>query len=149
MAEFAAMEVGQTLTTSSARLTREAAIGFAQEFDPQPMHLDDDAAASSFFGTLTASGWHALALTMRLAVEARPFGDYPLIGVELRNIRFSRPILPETDLTVRITFEAVEQGRGQHEYNILIMETLDAASGEVLIRQNWRMLRQQKSDQYS
>lgn len=138
---MAELEVGQTLTTGSARLTREAAIEFAQAFDPQPMHLDDDAAASGFFGTLVASGWHALALTMRLVVEARPFGDAPMIGAELRNVRFSRPILPETDLTVRITFEAIEQGRGAHSYNMLNVETLDTASGDVLIQQKWRMLR--------
>lgn len=137
---MAELEVGQTLTTGSARLTREAAIGFAQEFDPQPMHFDDDAAASGFFGTLVASGWHALALTMRLAVEARPFGDLPLIGAELSSVRFSRPILPETELAVRIKFEAIEKGRGAHSYYILNVETFDVSSGEVLIRQKWRML---------
>jgi len=105
------------------------------------MHVDETAAAGSFFGTLVASGWHALALTMRLAVEARPFGDQPLIGAEINQIRFSRPILPETDIVVRIAFEAVEKGNGPHEYNILQVHTLDAATNDVLIRQKWRMLR--------
>ncbi|SFD15201.1 MaoC like domain-containing protein [Tropicimonas isoalkanivorans] len=135
------MEVGATITTTTRRLTREAALGFAREFDPQPMHLDDTAAESGFFGTLTASGWHALALTMRLAVEAQPFGDQPLIGAELSRIRFSRPILPETELSVRITSEAIETGKGRHAYNILVVETLDARTGDVLIQQRWRMLR--------
>ncbi|MBY6117052.1 hypothetical protein KUW09_22320 [Mameliella alba] len=111
---MAELGVGQTLTTSSARLTREAGIAFAREFDPQPMHLDDAAAAAGFFGTLTPSGWHALALIMRLTVEACPFGDHPLIGAELRSIRFSRPIPPDTDLSARITFDAIEQGHGRH-----------------------------------
>lgn len=139
---MAELEVGQTIATGLARLTQDAAIGYAQEFDPKPMHFDDGAAASGFFGTLTASGWHAIALSMRLAVDARPFGDHPLIGTELSRSRFSCPILPETDLVVRITFEAIEQGKGRHEYSILFVETLDAAAGDVLIRQNWRMLRQ-------
>lgn len=141
MAELKTLSVGESVTSRSARLTREAAIGFAQEFDPQPIHIDEAAAQDGFFGKLVASGWHALALTMRLAVEARPFGDAPLIGAELGQIRFTRPILPETDLCVRITCEAIEEGQGQHSYNILKVETLDAASGEVLIRQRWRMLR--------
>ncbi len=141
MAEHKALSVGESVTSRSASLTREAAIGFAKEFDPQPMHTDDVAAQDGFFGKLVASGWHALALTMRLAVEAQPFGGAPLIGVELGQIRFTRPILPDSDLCVRITFEAIEEGRGQHNYNILKVETLYAASGDVLIRQQWRMLR--------
>lgn len=140
MGERAALAVGEQVTTASTRLTRAAAIEFAQEFDPQPMHLDDDEAAKSFFGALAASGWHALALTMRLAVEIRPFGDKPLIGAELSQIRFARPILPDSELVIRITFEAVERDKGRYDYNILRVETLDAASGEVLIRQRWRML---------
>jgi len=135
------MEVGEFIITASRRLTRVAALCFARDFDPQPMHLNDAAAESGFFGTLTASGWHALALTMRLAVEAQPFGELPLIGAEISRIRFSRPILPETDLAVRITFEATETGQGHHAYNILVVETLDPQSGEVLIQQRWRMLR--------
>ncbi|WP_216822461.1 MaoC/PaaZ C-terminal domain-containing protein [Pseudophaeobacter sp. EL27] len=141
MVEQKALRVGESVTSRSARLTREAAIGFAQEFDPQPMHIDQTAAQDGFFGKLVASGWHALAVTMRLAVEARPFGDAPLIGAELGPIRFTQPILPETDLCVRITFESIEEGQGQHGYNLLKVETLDAASGDTLICQRWRMLR--------
>lgn len=141
MAEQGPLAVGQSLTTAACRLTRDAAIDFARDFDPQPMHLDDQAAAQSFFGTLTASGWHALSLTMRLAVEARPFGDHPLIGAEISSIRFARPVVPGTELAVRITLEAEEDGRGRHRYAILLLETFDTETTEVLIRQRWRMLR--------
>jgi acyl dehydratase len=105
------------------------------------MHVDEVAAQEGFFGKLVASGWHALALTMRLVVETQPFGDAPLIGAELGKIRFTKPIPPETDLFVRITFDAIEEGKGLHSYNILKVETLDAGSGDVLIRQQWRTLR--------
>ncbi|MQY44266.1 hypothetical protein GG681_16585 [Epibacterium sp. SM1969] len=80
-------------------------------------------------------------MTMRLAVETRPLGDAPLIGTELGQIRFTQPILPETDQCVRITFEALEEGHGQRSYNMLKVETLDAVPGDTLIRQRWRMLR--------
>ena len=78
---------------------------------------------------------------MRLAVEARPFGDQALIGAEISEIRFAKPIPSETTLVARITFEATEEGKGQFGYNILRVFTLDAATDEVLIRQKWRMLR--------
>ncbi len=141
MAEPASLAVGQSITSGSMRLTRVAVIEFAREFDPQPMHVDESAAVDSFFGSLVASGWHALAMTMRLAVEARPFGDQPLIGAEISEIRFAKPILPETNIAARIALEAVEEGKGQFGYNILRVFTLDAATDEVLIRQRWRMLR--------
>lgn len=141
MGENRALSVGESVTSRTERLTRDDAVDFAKAFDPQPMHLDDDSAKAGFFGTLTASGWHALALTMRLAVETRPFGDAPLIGAELRQIRFTRPILPGTNLCVKLTLDALEEGRGQHNYFILKVETLDAEFKDVLIRQRWRMLR--------
>ncbi|MBO9452770.1 hypothetical protein J7426_21055 [Tropicibacter sp. R16_0] len=53
MVEQKALSVGESVTSRSARLTREAAIGFAQEFDPQPMHIDEAAAQDGFF----ASWW--------------------------------------------------------------------------------------------
>ena len=141
MAEARHMTAGETITTAAYRLTPEEAINFARQFDPQPIHLDEASAANGFFGVITASGWHALALTMRMVVNAHPFGDHPLIGAELSRIRFSRPILPEMELVVRITFDSIEKGAGRHAYNILVVETLDAASGEMLIHQRWRMLR--------
>ncbi|MFY2824525.1 MaoC/PaaZ C-terminal domain-containing protein [Ruegeria sp. MALMAid1280] len=141
MAEPTSLAVGQSITSRSMRLTKEAMVEFAKEFDPQPMHVDESAALDSFFGSLVASGWHALALTMRMAVEARPFGGQPLIGAEISEIRFAKPIIPETNLAARITLEAIEQGKGRSSYNILRVFTLDTATGEILIRQKWRMLR--------
>ena len=141
MADPEGLAVGQSITSGSMRLTRDAAIEFAKEFDPQPMHFDETVALDGFFGTLVASGWHALALTMRLIVEARPFGDQPLIGAEISEVRFAKPVLPETTLAARLTFVAIEKGKGQFSYNILQVRTLDVSTNEVLIRQKWRMLR--------
>ena len=138
---MAELQVGQTITTASWTLTRDESIVFARAFDPQPLHIDEDAANAGFFGTLTASGWHALALTMRLVVEAKPFGDAPMIGAELKNIRFARPIKPDTELSVRVTFDAIEEKNGANAYNLLSVETVDAISGDTLIKQTWRMLR--------
>jgi len=85
--------------------------------------------------------WLNVQLNATIAVEARPFGDQPLIGAEISEIRFGKPIPPETTLAARITFEAIEEGKGQFSYNILQVFTLDAATDEVLIRQKRRMLR--------
>lgn len=66
------LTVGQTFKTRTHTLEAGEIQDFAAEFDPQPFHLDDDAAKATFFGGLAASGWHTAAITMRLVVEAMP-----------------------------------------------------------------------------
>src|SRR6201997_5804616 len=61
-------------------ITRDDIKRFAAEFDPQPFHLDEAAAEKTIFKGLAASGWHTAAISMRLCVEARPFGSQPLMG---------------------------------------------------------------------
>src|SRR6185295_12495507 len=58
--------VGQVREFGAYRVTREAVLAFARQFDPQPFHLDDAAAEASLFGRLAASGWHTCAIAMRL-----------------------------------------------------------------------------------
>ena len=62
------MQVGQVRELGHATLTREEIINFANQFDPQPFHLDEEAARQSVFGGLCASGWHTCSLAMRLMV---------------------------------------------------------------------------------
>lgn len=62
---------------------------FAADFDPQPMHLDEDAAAKTLFKGLAASGWHTAAIAMKLAVQSRPFGPHPLIGMGVDGLRWT------------------------------------------------------------
>ena len=63
--------VGAPRTLGTETLTREAIIAFASEYDPQPFHLDDEAARNSHFGALAASGWHTGALWMRSVIATR------------------------------------------------------------------------------
>lgn len=70
------LHVGQRFVSSSLPMTHESIIEFARNFDPQPFHLDDEAARKTLFGGLAASGWHTAAMTMRLLVE----GGAPLAG---------------------------------------------------------------------
>jgi len=62
--------VGQTFGSGRLRVDRERIKTFAAEFDPQPFHLDEEAARASIFRGLAASGWHTAAMTMRLLVGA-------------------------------------------------------------------------------
>jgi acyl dehydratase len=66
------LTVGQTFTSGTCRMEESEMLDFAERYDPQPYHLDEDAAAGTFFNGLVASGWHTSAVTMRLSVEAFP-----------------------------------------------------------------------------
>src|SRR5262245_65083878 len=70
------LHVGQRFVSGTHLLDEEQVRAFARQFDPQPFHLDDEAAKGTLFGGLVASGWHTAAVTMRLLVE----GGLPIAG---------------------------------------------------------------------
>lgn len=67
---FEDLEVGRRFATGSVTMDVDAIKAFAASFDPQPFHLDENAAQASFFGGLVASGWHTASVTMRLLVTS-------------------------------------------------------------------------------
>jgi acyl dehydratase len=75
------LQVGQRFTSGEYRVDEAGLRSFAQEFDPQPFHLNDAAARSTIFGGLAASGWHTAAITMRLMVTTGPPFAAGIIGV--------------------------------------------------------------------
>ena len=99
--------VGRKFGTTRLRVDAEAIKAFAAAFDPQPFHLDDDAARGSFFQGLSASGWHTAALTMRLLVDGdlKPAGG--IIGVWAEEMKWPRPVRPGDDLEVEAEVLAV------------------------------------------
>jgi acyl dehydratase len=68
--------VGQRFTSDTYEIDADQIMAFAREFDPQPFHLDHEAARDTMFRGLAASGWHTAAITMRLTVR----GGLPLAG---------------------------------------------------------------------
>jgi acyl dehydratase len=78
------LTVGQRFESRRELVEPKAIKAFAREFDPQPFHLDEEAAKLSLLGGLSASGWHTAALTMRLIVESVPLqGGVIGLGGEL------------------------------------------------------------------
>jgi acyl dehydratase len=96
---FDDLAVGQTFTSASRTLDAEAIKTFARDYDPQPFHLDDEAAKGTLFGGLAASGWHTMAITMRLMVD----GGLPIAGGIIGaggEINWPKPTRPGDTLTV-------------------------------------------------
>jgi acyl dehydratase len=88
------LEVGQRFRSGVVAVTAGSIKAFAAEFDPQPFHLDEGAAAASFFGGLVASGWQTACLTMRLLVEGELQIAGGLIGAGVEEMRWPRPVRP-------------------------------------------------------
>lgn len=111
------LHVGQRFE-SRPHLIDEAQIKkFAAEFDPQPFHLDEQAAASSLFGGLAASGWHTAALTMRLLVESVPLAD-GLVGAQLE-LAWPKPTRPGD--TLKVFSEVVDIRPSRSKPNMAIV----------------------------
>jgi acyl dehydratase len=90
--------VGQRFQSGSHTVTAEEIKRFAAEYDPQPFHLDDEAARKTLFGGLAASGWHTAAISMRLNVEAAPFAC-GIIGTG-GELLWTKPVRPGDTLQV-------------------------------------------------
>jgi acyl dehydratase len=97
--------VGQRFTSGSYRMDEERIKAFAEEFDPQPFHLDEAAAQATLFGGVSASGWHTAAVTMRLLVTGGlPLGN-GIIGLG-GELAWPKPTRPGD--TLRVESEVVD-----------------------------------------
>jgi acyl dehydratase len=109
----------------SGRLTVDPARvkTFAAEFDPQPFHLDEEAAKATLFRGLAASGWHTAALTMRLLVESelKPAGG--IIGAGFDEIRWPKPVRPGDELHLESEILEVRPSKSRPEQGLLKVRT--------------------------
>ena len=100
-------EVGQRSSFGRYEVTREEVLEFATKYDPQPFHLDDAAAAQTYFGRISASGWHTCAMTMRMLVDNMAKEKSAGLGSPgLDELRWLRPVYPGD--TLRVEGEVIE-----------------------------------------
>jgi acyl dehydratase len=97
------LPVGSTMELGSTSATEEEIKSFARQFDPQPFHLDEEAAKRSLFGRLSASGWHTCALCMRVTVDNFLSQSSSLGSPGLENLKWLKPVYPGDVLRVTHT----------------------------------------------
>ncbi len=113
MIYFEDLEVGSTSKFGRYDVTREEVMEFAQKYDPQPFHLDDEAAAKTHFGRLSASGWHTCAMTMAMLVENMKTSRQAGLGSPgMDNLRWVKPVYPGDTLRVETTI--IEKRRSKN-----------------------------------
>jgi acyl dehydratase len=101
MLYFEDFAAGSVRDLGSRTLTRDEIVAFAREFDPQPFHLDDEAAKKTPFGGIVASGWHTCAIVQRLVVESFVKESASLGSPGVDEIRWLKPVRPGDTLRVR------------------------------------------------
>ena len=119
------IEVGQVITSRTQVMTRDRIVAFAEEFDPQPQHLDEEAARGSLFGELVASGWHTASVTMRLQLEAMmsrfPGGS---LGAQIDTLAWRRPVRPGDELHVQVEMLAKRPSGSRPDRGLVTLKTV-------------------------
>jgi len=115
--------VGQTFRSGRLLIDKERIKTFGAEFDPQPFHLDEEAARGTIFGGLAASGWHTAAVTMRLLVESdiKPAGG--IVGAGFDEFRWTRPVRPGDELRVESEVLEVRPSRSRPHQGLIKVRT--------------------------
>jgi acyl dehydratase len=115
--------VGQLYGSGRLRVEEERIKAFACEFDPQPFHLDDEAARQTIFRGLAASGWHTAALTMRLLVKSdlKPAGG--IIGMGFFEFRWPVPVRPGDELHVESEVLEVRRSNSRPNQGLIKVRT--------------------------
>ena len=120
---FEDFAVGQTFGSGRLRITKEQIKAFAAEFDPQPFHLDEDAALNTIFRGLAASGWHTAALTMRLLVESEIEPAGGVVGAGFDEFRWPRPVRPGDELHIESEVLEVRPSRSRSNQGVIKVRT--------------------------
>jgi acyl dehydratase len=115
--------VAQTFGSGRLRVDKERIKSFAAEFDPQPFHLDEEAARETIFRGLAASGWHTAALTMRLLVESefKPAGG--IVGTGFDELRWPLPVRPGDELRTESEILEVRPSKSRTDRGLIKVRT--------------------------
>jgi acyl dehydratase len=137
------MQPGSKRDLGSITPTREEIIAFATQFDPQPFHLDDEAAKASIFGGLCASGWHTCSMAMRLMVTNFLKDAASLGSPGLENVQWKNPVMPND--TLHLTHTILESRAMRSKPDVGLVRTqweMHNQHGDcVLHMEGWSMFR--------
>jgi acyl dehydratase len=110
---------GKTIEYGPRLITREEIIAFAAQYDPQPMHLDEEAGRNSLLGGLGASGWHSCGIMMRMICDAFLLDAASLGAGSVDEVQWLRPIRPGDRLTLRCIVLETRTSRSRPELGIV------------------------------
>ena len=120
-------------TFGPRRVTREEMLAFAAEFDPQPMHLDEEAASRSMLQGLSGSGWHLCSIMMRMMVDGFVGRSASLGSPGVIELRWLAPFRPDDELTLDIDVVEARVSRSRPETGLVTFKAvIRNAAGQAL-----------------
>jgi acyl dehydratase len=124
-------------------VTEGEILDFARRFDPQPMHVDPEAAAHGDFAGLIASGWHTAGLMMRLLVDHFLPVDASIASPGIDELRWSHPVRPGDVLRLRVTVLEATRSRSRPDRGMLrtLTEVLNQGGAVVMSLKPMNLLR--------
>ncbi|MGX1308184.1 acyl dehydratase [Amorphus suaedae] len=127
-------EVGEAWTSDPFVLSEDDIVRFGREYDPQPMHTDIEAGRNGRFGSVIASGWQVAAMTMRMFVQAGGYGETPMVGLGIDELRWRKVVRAGDEL--RVVREVIEVRRSQSKPGFGVVRTrveVRNTDGEVMM----------------
>jgi acyl dehydratase len=110
---------GAVHTFGPLKVTGEAIVAFARQFDPQPFHVDPDRAKESAYGGLIASGWHTGSMAMRLVVDYYLSHVASLGSPGVDELRWKRPVRPGDELSIRVSVLEARRSASKSDRGVL------------------------------
>ena len=125
---------GSVLEFAPRQVTREEIIEFAAAFDPQPMHLDEEAARASMLGGLAASGWHSCCLLMRLLSDGFLGQSHFLGAPGIEEVRWLKPLRPGESVRARATVLETRPSRSRPQLGFVkfLFELIDSSGASLM-----------------
>ena len=131
---FEDVEVGETTRFGRYEVTREEIIEYARQFDPQPFHLDEEAARASMFGGLIASGWHTGAMFIRMVCDGMVPTAATSGSMGFDDLRWLKPVRPGDVLSVdSVVREKIESRSRPDRGTVKIESRVSNQRGEVVM----------------
>jgi acyl dehydratase len=143
------LEAGQRYELGTRVVSRDEIVAFGRDYDPQPFHVDEDAARSSIYGGLIASGWHTVCLFMRLFVDGFLNRAASMGSPGVDELRWLKPVRSGDRLTGRIEILEIRPSRSRPDRGIARMRSVmaDQDGDEVLSMVANVLLRRRKEPQ--
>jgi acyl dehydratase len=116
---FEDFHAGLTFAHGPRVITREEIVAFAAQYDPQPMHLDEEAGRHSMLGGLGASGWHTCGLLMRMICDAFMLRSASMGAGGVEEVKWLRPVRPGDALTLHVKVLDTRTSRSRPEMGIV------------------------------
>ena len=139
-------KVGETVVLGERSLSKDEIIAFANEFDPQPFHVDEQAAKESIYGGLIASGWHTCAIAMRMMCDAYLLESASLGSPGVDQVRWLKPVRPGDRLRAQRTILESRSSSSRPELGIVkaLWEVFNQRGEKVLSMEGINMFRRRE-----